>query len=377
MAGHDAHNAIARPLALGDGTGPRVGVKECIDIAGIPTRCGSAALADTIPARRHATVVRRLLDSGCRVIGTTNMHELAFGVSGINALGTPTNPAWPELIPGGSSSGSAVLAASGACDFSLGTDTGGSVRMPACCCGVYGFKPTFGLIDRDGIAPAHSSLDCVGIFARDPAMIVRAMSALVPGFEASMAIGPFRLKRVAADAEADVLAAVDHSLDGLTSGKATLHELGNAFSAGMTIIGREAWLANGWLLDRGGLGADVAERLGKARTVTDEQVAAAERVRSRFSAEVDAALDGVDALCLPTLPSVPPGLIHDSSALLPLTAFVRPFNLSGHPAMSIPIRTAAGLPAGLQLVGRKGGDATICAIALWLARHRPQTFQPA
>lgn len=370
MTEHDVHNALARPLTLGDPSGLRVGIKECIDVAGVPTRCGSAALADVAPAVDHAAVVQNLLDAGCRIVGTTNMHELAFGVSGFNALGTPVNPTWPGLIPGGSSSGSAVLAAAGDCDLSVGTDTGGSVRMPACCCGVYGFKPTFGLVSREGVLPPQTSLDCVGVFARDPDMIVRGMSALAPGFAVPATSSPPRLKRVRVDADTDVLEAVDDFLGDMASSEAVLDDLDAAFSAGLAVIGREAWRAHGALLATGKIGADVAARLRAAEAVSDDEIEAAERTRSRFTAQVDAALEDADALCLPTLPSVPPALVHDSKALLRLTAFVRPFNLSGHPAISIPIRTAAGLPAGLQLVGRKGADGLLCAIASWLAGRR-------
>ncbi len=129
-------------LALGGG-GPRVGIKDSIDIAGCATRMGSACLADAPPAPRHAAVVQALLEAGCRIVGKTNMHELAYGVTGINRWsGTPVNPRAPDRVPGGSSSGSAVAVAAGVADFTLGNDTGGSIRIPAACCGVYGLKPT-------------------------------------------------------------------------------------------------------------------------------------------------------------------------------------------------------------------------------------------
>ncbi|MDB6083679.1 MAG: amidase, partial [Gammaproteobacteria bacterium] len=169
-------------LQLG-GDGPRVGVKDSIDIAGYPTQAGSAALAQAPNAARHAPVVQALLDGGCRIVGKTNMHELAYGVTGINRYtGTPVNPRYPERVPGGSSSGSAVAVAAGLVDFAIGTDTGGSIRVPACCCGVYGLKTTYGRVSRAGVHPPTSSLDCVGPFAAELGMIEKAMAFIDPSF---------------------------------------------------------------------------------------------------------------------------------------------------------------------------------------------------
>ncbi len=132
----------------------------------------------------HADVVANLLSAGCRIVGKTKMHELAYGMTGINAFeGTPINPRYPDRIPGGSSSGSAAAVAAGLVDFAIGTDTGGSIRQPAICCGVIGFKPTFGRVSRKGALPAQSSLDCIGPFARNLSMIERAMSAIDPTFQ--------------------------------------------------------------------------------------------------------------------------------------------------------------------------------------------------
>src|SRR5882757_2940159 len=163
--------------------GLRVGVKDSIDIAGYATRSGSIAFAAAPPAARHAAVVQALLDGGCRIVGKTNMHELAYGVTGINrSTGTPRNPRYPDRIPGGSSSGSAVAVAAELVDFALGTDTGGSIRIPAACCGIYGIKPTYGRVSRAGVHPLDSTLDCVGPFARDLNMIERAMALIDSSF---------------------------------------------------------------------------------------------------------------------------------------------------------------------------------------------------
>ena len=165
------------------GSGPRVGVKDSIDIAGFPTRMASACLADAPRRRSTPQSCVRSSKRGCRIVGKTNMHELAYGVTGVNRWsGTPANPRAAGRVPGGSSSGSAVAVAAQLVDFALGTDTGGSIRIPAACCGVYGLKPSHGRVSRSGVHPARSTLDCVGPLARDMPMIERAMTMIDPSF---------------------------------------------------------------------------------------------------------------------------------------------------------------------------------------------------
>lgn len=360
---------FVRRLQLG-GNGPHVGIKDSIDIGGYPTQCASATLAGAPPAARHAAVVQRLLDAGCRIVGKTNMHELAYGVTGINRwTGTPLNPRHPDRVPGGSSSGSAVAVAAGQVDFAIGTDTGGSIRIPAACCGVYGIKPTFGRVSREGVHPAVSSLDCVGPFARDLATLERAMAMLDPTFVAQPTAGTTRLGVLAVDAEPAIAAAVHRALTaaGVTVEPVRLTSFDAAFTAGLTIIAFENWAAYGHLTQSPLLGDDVRARLLAARDVSREAYAAAEVCRATFRAEVDAALTRVDALALPTLPGYPLTLAQavDAKASLRTTAFVRPFNLSGHPALTLPLTPPATspLPTSLQLVGRHGADAALCAVA--------------
>jgi amidase len=360
-------DAFVLRMELG-GDGPRVGIKDSIDIAGYPTRAGSAALADAGGAQHHAAVVQALLDGGCRIVGKTTMHELAYGVTGINPWsGTPRNPRYPDRIPGGSSSGSAVAVAAGPVDFAVGTDTGGSIRIPAACCGVFGLKTSYGRISRAGVHPAVSSLDCVGPFARDLPMIERAMTLMDASFAPCPPPANLRLGIVNVTAEPGVVAAVRAAISRaeLTTVPIDLPSLEAAYAAGLTVIGAENWSAYGHLVDASGLGEDVRARLLGNRGISAETLAAAERCRTLFRAEVDAALQLANVLVLPTLPIVPPRLTEtgDARAVLRLTAFVRPFNLSGHPALSIPLETDAHLPAGLQIVGRRGADAELCAAA--------------
>lgn len=370
-------HALIQRLDLGGG-GLSVAVKDCIDIAGEVTACGSAAVSSV--AADHADVVKSLLTSGCKIIGKANMHELAFGMTGVNAIfGTPVNPHWPNRIPGGSSSGSAVAVAAGLCDFAVGTDTGGSVRQPAICCGVYGLKPTFDRISRKGCLPAESSLDCVGVFARTAPTLTQAMAAIDPSFKRELCTSAPRLAWVATDPDpsGNSFELLSRKAPGLR--QITLDAFDEAFAAGMTIISYETAQAFGHLVDaEPPLGPDVKTRIANARSITFEDVKAAEAIRSRFTQAVDTALAECDALIMPALPNVPPTLkeASDPATVIPLTRFLRPFNLSGHPALVLPFAISGGsLPMGLQIVGRKADDARLCAIAEWLAGTFPMFRQ--
>ncbi|WP_442114034.1 amidase [Pseudomonas sp. NUPR-001] len=373
---------VVESLNMG-GSGPSVMVKDTIDIAGLPTRASSRALEQAAPAKQHAEVVRRVLEAGCRITGKTSLHELAFGTTGINHYtGTAVNPRFPALIPGGSSSGSAAAVAAGLADFSLGTDTGGSVRVPACCCGVFGFKPTFGRVSREGVMPAATTLDCVGPFAASLPMLIQAMAIIDPSFHPTSPPAEVRvgvLKVPASAAVNDVVqAALSASGQALETMECDAFEA--AYSAGMVIINRETYAACGHLLATGLVGADIAGRLQAAGTMTDAAVAEAERIREQFSAQVDAALQRCDVLALPTMPDFPLPVAEaaDTRAVLGMTALVRPFNLSGHPALSIPLASRQGLPVGLQLVAAKGADeALLAAATLLLQRIHEQASSPA
>lgn len=354
------------------GPGPTIAIKDTIDIAGHPTRAASRALADAPPAAQHAEVVRLLLDAGWQIAGKANMHELAFGMTGINEYtGTPVNPQDASRIPGGSSSGSASLVGLGAVDTALGTDTGGSVRGPAACCGVFGLKPTFGRVSRYGVAPAESTLDCVGPFARDMHTLAAVMAAIAPGFDRALATAPVTdcaVAQVVVDADPVITAALDAAIHaaGLRSHAIALDEMPAAFAAGLTVINAETSRAFGHLVATGKLGADLDARLRAAATTTPAALAEAEAVRARFTAQVDAALEHADVLILPTLPALPITLddARNGVSVIAMSSLIRPFNLSGHPALSVPLPLAASpLKAGLQIVGRKGADERVCAIA--------------
>jgi amidase len=363
------------------GSGKRVAIKDSIDIAGHPTRSGSRAFADAPAATKNAEVVDAILNAGWQIVGKTNLHELAFGVTGINDwTGTPINPQAPDRVPGGSSSGSASAVAAGLADIAIGTDTGGSVRVPAACCGIAGLKPTYGRVSRVGAHPLESSLDCVGPFAKTMGDLIAAMQVICPGFEVQGLPGAgCKVAFLEVGCEPHLQASLGAAADraGWRRGNVHLSEFEAAFAAGLTVINFENWAAFGHLTGKGLIGSDVETRLLVASRTTRDELAQAEAVRTAFTQQVDAALEDFAVLLLPTMPSLPPTLSEArsaSKAVAGMTPLVRPFNLSGHPALSVPVELdCGGLKVGLQIVGRKGQDELVCAFGAQLQASTNQS----
>lgn len=225
------------------GPGLRVAVKDLIDVAGLPTTAGSLAVADLArPAAADAACLTGLRAAIARgqacLAGKVNLHEMAYGISGINtAFGTPVNPLDPALVPGGSSSGSAVAVATGEADIAYGSDTGGSIRIPAACCGVAGLKTTWGRVPLGGVWPLAPSLDTVGPLARDVAGLVTGMALLEPGFTVS-AGPPAAVGRVTMETDPAIATAVDAALaaTGWQISPVVLRGLDAAMTAAMTVL---------------------------------------------------------------------------------------------------------------------------------------------
>ncbi|WP_347113307.1 amidase [Leclercia sp. S52] len=365
-------NGYVERFTLGEGD-LCFAVKDTLDIAGYPTRAGCPALAASPAAEQHADVVATLLGQDCVLTGKTTLHELAFGVTGINPWsGTPVNPRFPDLIPGGSSSGSAAVVASGEVDFALGTDTGGSVRMPAACCGILGLKPTYGRLSRAGVMPAHSSLDCVGIFARSSSVLRQVLTRLAIPVNAPLTTLPVIGFIPAATVEIDSLLLNALAQIDLRPQQVELPLLGDAHRAGLTVISHENWQAFSPLLSDDRVSADVATRIRAGASIDTDALKSAEDIRRIFTAQVDAQLANTPLLALATLPELPPTLdeAQDPLTVVNLTRLVRPFNLSGHPALTLPMGELQGRPVALQLVAAKGEEGLLVQAAEWLAERR-------
>jgi len=361
-------NVFVDDFVVGKDINLTVAVKDNIDVKGFVTKAGSEALVNNNVANENAPIVDDILNSGCKLVGKLNMHELAFGMTGVNTyFGTPTNYHYPSFITGGSSSGCAVAVAEKLVDFSIGTDTGGSIRVPAACCGVFGLKPTFGRINRKGIVPADSTLDCVGPLASSATKLIDAMKIIDTSFKSIDVPESICLGQIKVNADKDITSLVNNEINQnyITLTDVDLPSLEDAFKDALILMNAEMWASFGSLLETGKLGDDVAQRLLAAKNTSIEALKKAEKTKNKFTEEVDQALQNVDALVLPTLASFP---LSREDALagksdLTISSLTRPFNLSGHPAITIPVHNDLGKPVAIQLVGAKGQDELICAIA--------------
>ena len=362
---------ITRLDAAGDG--PRLAVKDIIDVAGVPTTGGSRALERKAqPATADAPCMAGARAANARIVGKTNLHELATMPIGTNPwFGNPINPLDPALIPGGSSSGSAVAVANDDADVALGSDTGGSVRIPSACCGTAGLKTTYGRVSLDGVWPLAPSLDTIGPMARDISGLVLGMQLLEPGFTVAAAAAT-TVGRVRSDSDPRIEAAID---DALKAAGFTVVDIdwdvlapgGDIFAA---IYFAEMWECDHQLYDDdpSGVGEDVAGMLAMAPAFA-EGVEAARGQLASWRASVLRLFDQVELLALPTLPVFPPrvdDLTPDSllGTVIDITRHVSLFNAAGLPATAQPVRTAESqLPASLQLVGPHNSEELLLATA--------------
>jgi amidase len=359
---------IVRLDAPGDG--PRLAVKDCIDVEGLPTTVGCEVIAEQAsPAARDAAVVAAARRAGARIVGKTSLTELCWSASGVNPWsGTPANPLDPRRLPGGSSSGSAVAVAAGEADVALGTDTGGSVRIPAACCGIAGLKTTWGRVPLDGVYPLASSMDTVGPLGVDVAAVELGMRLIDPGFAGASAEPPARVGRIRPAPDLGVDPATDAAVDaalvtltGLQVTDVTGFDFRAVNEAGNVAIDIEGYQANEYLLSRLDRLAPHNQRaMTEAARITAEEAAEAARARQETRDWFAAALDRHPVLALPTLTGAPP-LIGERG--MSLTVLTMPANLAGLPALSLPVPGGpAGLPASLQLIGPPGGEEQLIAL---------------
>jgi amidase len=353
--------------------------KDLFDVAGYPTSGGQPLLlAHSGIKTDSANAVQRLLDAGARFVGKTITDEFAFSMNGNNAhFGVPINGADPDRISGGSSSGSAAAVSNRLVDFALGTDTGGSVRVPANHCGLYGIRPSHGRVSLKGCLDLSPSFDTCGWFTRDSETFARVADVLVgpdhkPLPQGLRLLTPTDVWGLLSN---DVIEALTPAKQRIaeqwgspTPVKALLDDFDSTYWSFRFIQGREAWNTNGPFIERYSppLGPGVKERFAWARSVSDSQFNEAIRVRQHYKSHITQILAGDGVMVLPTMPNVAP-LLKDSEDALEdyRNRAIRMLcisGLSGFPQVTLPLGNFQGAPLGISLLGPKGSDRSLISM---------------
>ncbi|MGD0752375.1 MAG: amidase [Anaerolineales bacterium] len=369
--------------------GVPLGLKDLVNIAGVPTTAGSKFFKENLPDE-DASIVSKLKHSGVVLMGKTNLHEIALGVTGVNPhYGVVKNPWDTSRISGGSSSGSAVAVSLGMCLAAIGTDTGGSIRIPAALCGVVGLKPTYGRVSSFGVFPLSWNLDHVGPLtrtARDAASVLSVIAGYDPQDPASInipvdnflvhledGVNGWRVAVAKGDyieaADAEVLVAINQAAQVFTYLGAEMKEVDLSWLEQLALANSLMTQADGAAFHRERLaqhpdwfGPDVLQRLQTGAAFTSSDYASARRSQAEGRRRFELFFEEFDLLLLPTTPISAP-LIEGTGAInaaRQLTRFTSPFNLTGLPALSIPCGfTKTGLPVGLQIISKHWGEAMI------------------
>ena len=365
--------------------GLQAAVKDMYDIAGCRTGGGNPDwLRAQAPANVTAAAVQRLLEAGATIVGKTVCDEFFFSLAGVNAhYGTPLNPRAPGRLPGGSSSGSASATAAGACDFALGSDTGGSVRVPAAFCGIFGIRPTHGRVSLEGAMAMAPSFDVPGWFANGPGVFQRVGNVLLQGQRASAPLNEvIILDDAFAEADAVVVSLLRSALhdmagdipnirhariapDGLDAWRETFR----------VIQGSEVWQTFGVFVEKHQprMGPGIRERMQFAAAVKPADVGKARADHAQVRAHIHAVAKPGRVLALPTAPCIAPLLEATAEDLesfrvrtMRLTSIA---GLGGLPQVSLPIGTVAGTPVGLSFIGWPGADEGLLELSVRLARY--------
>jgi aspartyl-tRNA(Asn)/glutamyl-tRNA(Gln) amidotransferase subunit A len=352
-----------------EGSGTVVAVKDLVDVAGMVTTAGGIILPRE-PAVEDAPVIRRLRQAGCVMVGKTNLHEFAYGITSVNPhYGAVRNPHDVTRVAGGSSGGSAVAVAAGMCDWAVGSDTGGSIRIPASFCGVVGFKPALGSIDTTGVIPLSPSLDTLGPMASDVMGAARAYT-MMSGEE--MPQEPARKPTLAipagwvSDLDDDTARAWRLVSEGLP--EVEFIEREPLYVHSLTVLQVEAsayhrrWAAE----SPEKYGADVLGHIRRGLEILAVDYAAALGAIRELRVRAMNAMEGIDALVLPVSAIVAPPISAGTEVREPISRYTRPFNATGQPVVSLPA-PVRGLPVGIQVVGRTNSG-TIAAAA-WLEQQ--------
>jgi aspartyl-tRNA(Asn)/glutamyl-tRNA(Gln) amidotransferase subunit A len=363
---------LARPEPEPDApAGMRLAVKDLFDTAGLVTTYGSILFADHVPGET-AGAVRLLEAAGYVDVGKTNLHEFAYGTTSENPhFGTVPNPLSPGRIAGGSSGGSAAALAAGLADAALGTDSGGSIRIPAACCGVVGFKPSHGLVPLDGCFPLAPSFDHAGPMAPDVAACAQMMAALGPELMPTelglddLEVGVAWLELADPQVRARVEAAAARFPRRRNLDLPLAYDVGPAFRREVADVHRELFLEHA-----DSYGENVRRKLERCLAVTDAEYERAAQVREDYRERMLEAAAGVDLVITPTLVCVAPTAPTDEIAIRDkLTCLTFPFNATGWPALALPCGFAEdGLPASVQLAAPLGEDARVLAAGAALER---------
>lgn len=375
--------------------GMPVVVKDLMRVKGLPLTGGTRAL-DGAPSAEDAAVVARIRAAGASIIGLTNLHELAAGITSDNVhFGRVVNPAAPDRIPGGSSGGTAAAIAAGIARLGVGTDTAGSIRIPAACCGIAGFKPSYDIVPRAGVLDLAPSLDHVGPMGAsvdDCALLFAAMLGLpaMPAWRYA-GLGKLRVARLggyfAQPLDADVRAACDAAVaalarDGASCSEHTIEGMERVPAVQFhTLCPESAAVHAERLRDRGGdIGEEVRVRLELGLFLPGAWYVKAQRLRTQLVRSMEAAFEKADLLLCPTLrtPAPPVGTarVQIDGREYPLhtavTQLTAPFNLAGLPAATVPwTRSAGGVPISVQVVGPRGADWRVLAAAQRLEAMSP------
>jgi len=343
-------------------------VKDLFDTAGLVTTYGSPLFTEHVPAVT-APAVAALEAAGYGNVGKTNLHEFAYGTTSENPhFGVVPNPIAPGRVAGGSSGGNAVALVLEAADLALGTDSGGSIRIPAACCGIVGFKPTYGLVSLDGCFPLAPSFDHAGPMARDVETCEEAMRTLAPGFEPHVLASLEEVEVCVAWLDgadplvrARVEEAAAHFPRRRSVALAESEGVGRLFMHEVAGVHCELFAENADLY-----GEDVRVKIERCLEVTDADAQWAARRREEHRELVEETLAGIDLVLTPTLPVVAPAIgaggTGDLEVRETLISRTFPFNALGWPALALPCGAAEdGLPASIQLAGRPGSDSLVLA----------------